>query len=206
MAYTISGTYLAACSCMNICPCPVDQTPTDPNGKGECRGYAVFAIREGNLGGTDLGGVKFALYNLFPSNLTAGNWNLGVIVDEGASEEQAQALERILSGQEGGPFADLSALVGQYDGMERAGLTLSDGETPSMSIAGRAEFSFEPHRALDGSAVTVKGAPFAFAPEYQIGKASGRGDIYGGFDARYGEYSEKFSFSSEGAPEVRGRG
>jgi hypothetical protein len=204
MAYTMSGTYAAACSCLEVCPCPMDGTPVDPNGKGECRGYALFQIREGSLDDTDLGGVSFALYNFFPQHLSAGNWKVGIVVDDAASDEQAQAIEKILSGSEGGVFGDLAALIGEYSGMDRQPITMSDGDTPSVKIGSRAEYSMEPYRGVDGNPVTVKNAPFGFAPEFRIGKATGRGDAYGGFDASYAEHAD-FMFSSEGQPEVRGR-
>src|SRR5919198_1093282 len=104
MAWRIAGSYAASCSCNLICPCPVDGTPTGPG--EECKGFLVFSVREGNLDDTDLSGVNFALYNHFPSNLTAGNWKVAIVVDEGASSAQTQAIERIVSGQEGGPFGD----------------------------------------------------------------------------------------------------
>jgi hypothetical protein len=47
MAWRISGTYVASCSCNLICPCPADGPPTSPDGK--CRGVAVFHIANGNL-------------------------------------------------------------------------------------------------------------------------------------------------------------
>jgi hypothetical protein len=128
MPYTIKGTYAAVCDCRMLCPCPIDGPPT---GEGdECHGMLIFAVREGTLDGTDLGGVPFALYNHFPSNLTAGNWKVGVVVDEGATDEQAQAIERIVSGQEGGPFADFGPLIGEYDGMQRGRVALSGGDAP----------------------------------------------------------------------------
>ena len=101
MAYTIKGTYVASCNCVGLCPCPVDGTPATEN--GECKGAAAFAITEGNLDDTDLAGVSFALYNFFPANITSGNWKVGIVVDDGASTEQAAAIERIVSGEEGGP-------------------------------------------------------------------------------------------------------
>src|SRR2546423_467907 len=42
MGYTISGTYVAACDCRLLCPCPVDGTPTGPN--DQCHGAAAFGI------------------------------------------------------------------------------------------------------------------------------------------------------------------
>ncbi|MFD0573840.1 DUF1326 domain-containing protein [Kitasatospora gansuensis] len=70
MTYTISGNYLAACSCAVVCGCSVDAQPRDPRGGTECCGTAVFHINEGRLDDTDLGGVDFAFYNEFPSHLT----------------------------------------------------------------------------------------------------------------------------------------
>lgn len=195
MAYTIAGTYVAACNCKLVCPCPVDGPPTGAN--DQCTGAAVFAIRKGNLDDVDLGGVNFAFYNWFPSNLSSGNWKLGVVVDEGASDEQAQALERILSGQEGGPFGEFAPLIGDYLGMERAAVRFSNGDSGSGEVAGKTQFTFEPFRGLDGSPTIERNAMFGFAPEFRIGRASGTSNAFGlSFDANYGESAE-FEFSTE---------
>ena len=123
MAYTIKGTYVASCDCVGVCPCPVDGTPATEN--GECKGAAAFAVTEGNLDGTNLGGVNFVLYNYFPANISAGNWKVGLVIDDGASDEQAQAIERIVSGEEGGPFGEFKPLIGDYAGMERASVAVA---------------------------------------------------------------------------------
>jgi hypothetical protein len=203
MAWRIAGTYVAACNCVGVCPCPTDQKPTSPD--GECRGVIVFGVREGNHDDVDLSGLDFALYNYWPENVGAGRWKLGLVVDEGASDEQAQALERILSGQAGGPFEDFAALTEEYLGMERAQVTFSDGDNPSGSVAGKSEFAFEPFRGPDGSPTTVRNAAFGFSPEFQIGSASGRSDAFGmSIETVYGETAD-FEFSSEAAEEVRPR-
>jgi hypothetical protein len=203
MAYTIAGTYVAACNCRLLCPCPVDGTPTGPD--DTCTGSIVFSIRSGNLDGVDLGGVNFTLYNFFPSNLTAGNWKAGVVIDDGASDDQAQAIERIMSGEEGGPFADFAPLIGDFMGVERAGVSFSGGDSPSYEVSGKTKVKFEPMRGVDGSPTTSKNAMFGFAPEYQIGRASGQSNAFGlSYEASYGEAAE-FEFSSEGTPEVRAR-
>jgi hypothetical protein len=64
-----------------LCPCPVDAPPTSDD--GQRHGVGVFSIADGNLDDTDLSGVNLCLVNLFPSNLTSGNWKLGIVVDEG---------------------------------------------------------------------------------------------------------------------------
>ena len=200
MGYRIAGTYAAVCNCKLICPCPVDGMPTAPGGK--CHGTLIFRIDEGNLDGTDLSGVNMALYNEFPSNLTAGNWKIGVVVDSGASDEQAQALERIVSGQEGGPFGEFVPLIGEFMGLERAKVTLSNG---SGSVEGMTNFTFEPFTGPDGQETKVHDAMFGFATDYTIGKGSGSSNAFGiSYDAEYGE-SAQFEFSTEHTGEVHPR-
>jgi hypothetical protein len=206
MAWKISGTYLANCSCNLICPCPVDGPPTSAD--GQCHGHLVFHIADGSLDDTDLSGVDVGLVNLFPSNLSSGGWKLGIVVDEGASDEQAQALERIFKGDEGGPFEQFAALTDEWLGMERAAVSFSDGDKPSASI-GDSSFSFEPMEGPEGSGAqtTVSNAMFGFAPEFRVGRAPGKMSNLGiEFDAIYGETAD-YEFASEqaeGAPTGRG--
>jgi len=165
-------------------------------------GVLVFGIKEGNLDATDLGGVNFALFNHFPANLTAGNWKVGIVIDESASDEQADAVSKIMSGDEGGPFADFAPLIADFVGVERAKVSLSNG---SGSVAGKAEFTFEPFTGADGQPTTVRNAMFGFAPQYEIGKGSGNSDAFGlSFTASYGEHAD-FEFSSEGGEQVHTR-
>ena len=192
MAYRIAGTYIAGCSCAHLCPCPVDEQPTGPD--GTCTGALVFGINDGRLGDTDLSGTAFALYNFFGSNLTAGNWKVGIVIDEKASDEQADAIQRIVGGDEGGPFGDFKGFIGEMLGVERGPVSASDDRA---SVGGKTDISFEPFKGADGSPTMTKNAMFGFAPEFQIGKASGSSNAFGlSFDARYGEKAD-FEFSSE---------
>lgn len=194
MAYRIAGTYVLHCSCHLVCPCTIDGPPTSPD--GQCDASSVFHVESGNLDGTDLSNVDFALYFHVPSNLTAGNWTVGVIVDEGASDEQAEAIARIISGQEGGPFADFAPMIGEVQPLRRAGVTFSDGDAPSGAVEGGAEIQFEPARGPDGTPTTVSNAPLAFAPTVGIGNGSGRGEsIRGSYEPVYGE-SSAFEYAS----------
>jgi hypothetical protein len=195
MSYTIKGTYGAVCNCRMICPCPIDGLPT---GDGdECNGVLIFDVRQGNLDDTDLSGVPFALYNHFPSNLSSGNWKVGIVVDEGASDAQAQAVERIISGQEGGPFADFGPLIGDYVGMQRGKVSLSGDDDVKGTVAGIGDFETEFAKGSDGSPTTVSNAMFGFAPTFKVGKGKGRFSVFGSsHEARYAEGAE-FEFSSE---------
>ncbi|OAR25196.1 hypothetical protein A8W25_05965 [Streptomyces sp. ERV7] len=196
MSWTISGTYVAGCSCAVLCSCPYDGQPRDAKGGTECLGTAVFHVADGNLDDLDLSDVDFAFYNHFPSNLTSGNWKVGIVVDSAASDEQAEGLERILSGREGGPFGQLSQFYGEYLGMERARVALTGGDSPGLTVEGRTELSYEPLTGPDGSSTKIKNAMFGFAPEFEVGRTSGRSDAFGlSYEASYGE-TAGYVFSS----------
>ncbi|MFJ4781538.1 DUF1326 domain-containing protein [Streptomyces sp. NPDC088762] len=206
MTYTISGQYLAGCSCAVMCGCSVDAQPRDAQGGTECRGVAVFHIADGRLDDTDLSGVDFAFYNHFPSHLTAGDWKVGVVIDSGASDQQADALGRILSGSEGGMLGELTQFIGEFAGTERGEVSLTDGERPGANVAGHTQLTYEPLLGPDDTPTTVKNAMFGFAPEYGIGRTSGTSSAFGlDFEPAYGEKAD-FVFSSEpaaGAPKGR---
>ena len=188
MAYRLSGTYVGHCDCQLICPCAMDGPPTGRD--GQCHGLLVYQVREGNLDDTDLSGVNVVMGYMAPSNISAGNLKLGLVVDEGASEGQANALERIFKGDEGGMFGEFVPLVGEWLGVERAPIGFSDGDEPSAKI-GDTNVMFEAFKGHDGKPTTASNAPFGFAPTFSLGKSSGSSGVLGqSFEASYGEAAE----------------
>ena len=187
MAYKISGTMVTGCECTGpLCPCNVDGIPNTP--AGTCQGVIVLGVGEGNLDDLDLSGANAALIYTIPGQPSGGNWTIGLIVDDGASDEQAQGLERIFRGQEGGMWAEFSGLFGQFLGMERAAVSVSDGGSPSGSVAGIGQIGLQPFQDMEGNPTRVKNALFGMGPEFTIGQASGSIDGFGiSFDASYGD-------------------
>lgn len=206
MAWRVKGNYIGTCSCSLICPCAVDGPPTGPDGK--CHGMAVWHVAEGEKDGTDLSGTSWALLYYLPSNFGAGNVKMGVVIDSAASDEQADALGAILSGEAGGPFADMASLIGEVQGPERARITFTDGATPKATVEGKGELNIEPLVGPDGSSTTtIRNAMFGFAPEYTIGKGSGQATAFGGesYEPVYAE-TAAYEYSSEmSSEEVRPR-
>jgi hypothetical protein len=150
----------------------------------------VHQVEEGNLDGTDLSGLRVALSYMAPSNVSSGNLKLGIVVSDDASDEQANALERIFKGDEGGMFADLSGLIGEWLGVERAAITFSDGEEPSARI-GDVDVTFKAFRGEDGKPTTMSNAMFGFAPVFTLGQSSGTSGLFGErFEADYGEAAQ----------------
>ena len=118
MAWTLKGSYAETCSCELMCPCNLsfDHGAT----YDYCRATLGFHVRDGEVDGTDVGGLNVVVIIDTPKVMTDGNWKLGMFLDERASDEQADKLAGVFSGQLGGPMAGLAPLVGEVVGVERA--------------------------------------------------------------------------------------
>ena len=116
MANRIAGRSTELCSRGAPCPCAFGQKPTH----GTCRGVFVFDVQEGEADGVSLAGTKAIVVDAFDDVWTQGSLELGLILDANASEEQHEALRRILTGELGGDAAGLAALVGDFRGVEVA--------------------------------------------------------------------------------------
>ncbi len=83
MSWSLKGSYAETCSCELMCPCNLsfDHGAT----YDFCRVTFVFNIKEGEIEGLDVGGLKVAAIADTPKVMTEGNWRLGIFVDEQAS-------------------------------------------------------------------------------------------------------------------------
>jgi hypothetical protein len=142
MAWNLTGGDTETCSCELMCPCNLsfDHGAT----YDFCRVTLVFDIREGDVEGTDIGGTRVALIADTPKVMTEGNWRVGVFVDDAASEDQADKLVQVFSGQLGGPMAGLTPLIGQLLGVERVPIAVEDdGVRHSVRIGDGVDFEIE---------------------------------------------------------------
>ena len=142
MAWNLTGSYVETCSCELMCPCnlSLDHGAT----YDFCRVTLVFNIREGQVEGTDIGGLKVAIIGDAPKVMTEGNWRLGVFVDAAASDDQFNKLLQVFGGQLGGPMAALAPLVGEMLGVERATIdVVDDGLRHSVRIGDMIDFEIE---------------------------------------------------------------
>ena len=193
MAYRIAGEYVLNCSCNLICPCGVDGPPTSKDGK--CHGAQVMHITEGNKDGVDLANVTFGWVYELPGKVTSGNWTSAIIVDPSVSDDQAQAVEDIIQGKDGGPFAEFAPLVSKWNKTERAPVIFTPGDEPRGAI-GSTSFVFHPLLGPDGKPTQIRNAMLGFAPEYDVGTGEGTIDAAGiSFEPIYGEHA-MFEFAS----------
>ena len=86
----------------------------------------VFNITDGDVEGTDVGGLAVVVIADTPKVMTDGNWRLGTVIDAKASDEQAEKLTAVFSGELGGPMAALGPLVGENLGIQRAAIEVND--------------------------------------------------------------------------------
>ena len=115
----IKGDYFETCNCDYLCPCiftNMTAMPTD----GICKVAIVLDIAEGHYGDVQLGGVTFVTAAMVAGPMGDGNWTVGLIIDDEASDSQVDAIGRICSGDEGGPMALMAPLIGTFAGIERA--------------------------------------------------------------------------------------
>jgi hypothetical protein len=142
MSWNLRGSYVETCSCELMCPCNLsfDHGAT----YDFCRVTLVFNIREGEIDGTAIGGLKVGLIADTPKVMTEGNWRLGVFVDENASDVQFNRLVQVFTGQLGGPMAALAPLVGEVLGVERAAIDVrDDGRRHSVRVGEVIDFEIE---------------------------------------------------------------
>ena len=142
MAWNVKGSYVETCSCDLMCPCNMsfDHGAT----YDFCRVTLAFNVREGNVDGTDVGGLRVVIVGDTPKVMTEGNWKLGMFVDDRASDEQFEKLAGVFSGQLGGPMGALTPLVGEILGVERATIEVEDdGLRHRVKVGDAIDFEIE---------------------------------------------------------------
>ena len=173
MSWSLKGSYFETCSCDLMCPCnmSMDHGAT----YDYCRVTLVFNIKEGEIEGTDVGGLGVAAIADTPKLMTEGNWRLGLLIDDQASDEQAEKLAAVFAGQKGGPMEMAAAMVGEVLGVKRAPFeVVEDGLTHSVKIGDAIDFEIEdivPFGAETGQPVRLVGMVHPAGSEFNAAEA-----------------------------------
>lgn len=138
--WRMAGQYMESCNCDYLCPCIY----TNPQGKAthdHCTALLVFRVDEGEAGGVDLAGARFALVFKTGPVMADGNWTYGAVVD--GADGQLAALEKIAAGEAGGPPGVIRQnLVSDYRGVRRAPIEIAvDGLRREVNIPGVLRFA-----------------------------------------------------------------
>jgi len=162
----------------------------------------VFDLAEGNVEGTDVGGLAVAAIADTPKVMTDGNWRLGVFVDDRASDEQAEKLLGVFSGQLGGPMEAFGPLVGENLGVEQARFEIhEEGLRHSVKIGDAIEFEIEdvvPFGIETGEPARIAGIFHPVGSDFTVSKATrSRINAFGvEFEGKSGLSTSEFSWSS----------
>ena len=200
MSWNLKGSYVETCSCDLICPC--NASFSHGATYDFCRVTLVFNIREGEIEGTDIAGLKVAAIADAPKVMTDGNWRLGVFVDERATDEQLDKLVQVFGGQLGGPMAALAPLVGEMLGVERAAIEVhDDGLRHSVRVGDVIDFEIEdvvPFGIDTGQPVRFNGMFHPVASDLTMAEAKrSRIDAFGiSYEGKTGLSTSEFSWAA----------
>ncbi len=171
MAYRLQGSLLEVCTCKILCPCWVGEDPD----LGDCKSAMAWHFDQGTIDGVDVAGRTIGLACFIPGNVLEGNWRVTMFIDDGATEEQAEAIQAVYSGDKGGPIVDLIELVGEVTSVERVPIVFDVVEGKgTLKLGDVAHAELEPYRSATGEVTTLTNTVFSTvpgAPAY-VGKAS----------------------------------
>jgi hypothetical protein len=105
--WRLAGEEVGSCSCDWGCPCQFNALPTH----GNCYAMVGFSIEDGQFGETSLDGVRCAVLMWWPKAIHEGDGHLQLVVDEGASDDQREAIKALWAGGHGGTAFEIFAAV-----------------------------------------------------------------------------------------------
>lgn len=152
MAYVdwrMRGPEIANCNCDWGCPCQFNALPTH----GHCRAMTAMRVDEGHFGDVPLAGTRWLGMFAWPGPIHHGGGEVQVVIDDGATEAQRDALLRILTGQETVPGATIfNVFAAMIDTVHEplfqpiAFEVDIEGRTARTSVAGIIDTKVEPIR------------------------------------------------------------
>ena len=196
--WEIKGHFLLNCNCDVFCNCPMSLGRAIPNSaNGKCFSWWGIIIEngfaEGDNGKVDISGINVAILLEVPGPLSMGGWTAGLYIDEKASDEAADALLKIFSGQAGGQTGWFSSMISNFLGVKRCAITYKETETGwTYTIPNILEGTIEKEPGLDkGDVVKVSNLKYWVAPEIIVGR--------GGKKSRIKDHGRNWDFTNGSA-------
>jgi len=195
--WQIKGEYMETCNCTVLCPCIWSNNTARPT-EGDCKAAVALRIDKGSKDGVTLDGLSFIVMLHSPGPMAQGNFTVGLIVDERASEPQLEAIKAIASGAAGGPMAALAPAVGRFAGIERRPIQF---EMSGLSRAVRAGDLIDqaceglPSPTVPGQAIIVDNTAHPVNGRLSLAKATrSRFNVFGiGWDDSTGTRNGHFA-------------
>ena len=157
MTWQVSGRSLDLCSCKMWCPCWLG--PEIEPDEGWCAHTFGFEIRQGSSDGVDLSGTTVAFTGEWPANFYAGGGRARLYICDTSTDDQRRELDAIFSGKNGGPLEVLwGAVIDEWLPTMVAGVAISWGENPVLSVNGIGQATMKPLSNGAGIPTIVTGA------------------------------------------------
>ena len=194
----IKGHFLLNCNCDVFCNCPMSLGKAIPNSaNGKCFSWWGIIIEnghaEGENGKIDISGINVAILLEVPGPLSMGGWTAGLYIDEKASDEAADALLKIFSGQAGGQTGWFSVMISNFLGVKRCPIDYNETENGwTYTIPNILEGTIEKEPGLNkGEDVKVSNLKYWVAPEIIVGR--------GGKKSRIKDHGRNWDFTGGSA-------
>ncbi|MBL6841326.1 DUF1326 domain-containing protein [Pelagibacterales bacterium] len=194
----IKGHFLLNCNCDVFCNCPMSLGKAIPNSaNGKCFSWWGIIIENGHAevenGKIDISGINVAILLEVPGPLSMGGWTAGLYIDEKASDEAADALLKIFSGQAGGQTGWFSVMISNFLGVKRCPIDYNETENGwTYTIPNILEGTIEKEPGLNkGEDVKVSNLKYWVAPEIIVGR--------GGKKSRIKDHGRNWDFTNGSA-------
>lgn len=138
----ITGTLYENCTCQLLCPAHVSfrqRCDNDP-----CWGFWGVHVDHGRFGRLVMGPQDAVIAYESPPYMHDGGWTVQIFLDDAAEAAERRALERILTGEAGGPWQVLSRFVAERLETRTAPIDYqSDGKHKVLRIDGVLESAID---------------------------------------------------------------
>ncbi|WP_226483333.1 DUF1326 domain-containing protein [Natrinema amylolyticum] len=170
--WQLEGDYVEACNCDVTCQCIWLEPPDDD----VCTVSLAWHIRDGQYGDVNLSGLSVGLLISTEAGVMFApetKWNVVLLIDEAATDDQRAALEDIYFGRAGGIFAPVAdthvesaevttvPITFDRDGAE---FSVEMGDIISMEVIGKQGFNED--------LGTISPHPLTKSREVQTGKST----------------------------------
>jgi hypothetical protein len=150
LTWWAKGLLFENCCCQVVCPGHVHFSQLCTYER--CVGYWAVRFDEGEFDGVALGGSRAVVAYESPQHMIQGGWTEVLIIDEAATAAQRSAVEAVLKGTAGGPWAKLAPFVSTWLETRYYPIRIEDeATTKRVVVEGLLEGTIEHIRGRDRS-------------------------------------------------------
>ena len=171
--WSAKGEYMEACSCDFLCPC-IPKNSTTPATYDYCKVALAFDTAEGHVGDVDISGIRWVLFVQSKAIMSEGDWIAGLVIDESASDAQADAIARLATPEAGAGIGLFAPAISDFRGVERKAIEfVKNGKHVSVKIDGMLDQAVEgvESASVEGSCVAIDNTAHAVNKRLNLASA-----------------------------------